>query len=180
MRVYLAGDLEGDDPWIKEVVGGGKEGEQVYVDKEQLEGQRMVVMKEQRFFYVDIAGVGEGEGEGDFGCCSEKQQRDVRCRRSAVVFLPYSVGRDVKECERLLAGEAGKDGVLPAGVRVRVEECLALRSAPIVADHHGWVSGGIASRTAAASATAPAPAVTQICLCTCLRLASTNSLRKPG
>ena len=47
LRVYLAGDLEGDKPWVKKVEGGGKEGEQVCVAKEQLESQRMVVMKEQ-------------------------------------------------------------------------------------------------------------------------------------
>ena len=43
LRVYLAGDLEGDDPWIQKVVVG-KESERVYVAKEQLESQRMVVL----------------------------------------------------------------------------------------------------------------------------------------
>ena len=147
MHVYLAGGLdltgglEDDNRWIKKVVaGGGKESERVPVTKEQLESQHMVVMKEQTFFFVDSAGLGpfdgvvgkgkgkgKSKGKGDCGCCSEKQQPDVRCRRSAVVFLPFSVGRDVKECKRLLAGEAGKDGVLPAGVKARVEECLEKR-----------------------------------------------------
>ena len=104
LHVYLAGGLEDDNRWIMEVMAGGKESERVRVAKEQLESQPMVVMKEQRFFYVDTAGlgpfdgVGKGKGKGDCGCCSEKQQPDVRCRRSAVVFLPFSVGRDVKEC----------------------------------------------------------------------------------
>ena len=46
LHVYLAGGLEGDDPWIKQaLVGGGKESEKVSVAKEQLESQHMVVMK---------------------------------------------------------------------------------------------------------------------------------------
>ena len=115
LHVYLAGDLAGENPVIRKVVvGGGKEGAQVRmdVDKDRLESQPMVVMEEQKFFYVDTAGlgpfdgVGKGRGEGDCGCCTEKQQPDVRCRRSTVVFLPFSVGRDVVECKRLLkAGE---------------------------------------------------------------------------
>ena len=57
LHVYLAGDLEGDKPWVKKVEGGGKEGEQVCVAKEQLESQRMVVMKEQKFFFVGWSGL---------------------------------------------------------------------------------------------------------------------------
>jgi len=109
LHVYLAGDLAGENPVIRKVVvGGGKEGAQVRmdVDKDRLESQPMVVMEGQKFFYVDTAGlgpfdgVGKGRGEGDCGCCTEKQQPDVRCRRSTVVFLPFSVGRDVVECQR--------------------------------------------------------------------------------
>ena len=70
--------------------------------------------------------MGKGD-KGDCGCRSEKQQPDVRYRRSAVVFLPFSVGRDVEECKRLLAGEAGKDDVLRADVKARVEKCLEKR-----------------------------------------------------
>ena len=131
LHVYLAGDLAGENPVIRKVVvGGGKEGAQVRmdVDKDRLESQPMVVMKEQKFFYVDTAGlgpfdgVGKGRGEGDCGCCTEKQQPDVRCRRSTVVFLPFSVGRDAVECKRLL--EAGKEGgvFLEADVKADVEE----------------------------------------------------------
>ena len=130
LHVYLAGDLAGENPVIRKVVvGGGKEGAQVRmdVDKDRLESQPMVVMKEQKFFYVDTAGlgpfdgVGKGRGEGDCGCCTEKQQPDVRCRRSTVVFLPFSVGRDVVECKRLL--KAGKEGgvFLEADVKADVE-----------------------------------------------------------
>ena len=92
----LAGDLENDRRWIKKVVAGGKESEQVPVDKDRLESQHMVVLKKQKFFFVDTAGCVlfydvRGKGEGGCKCCPEKQQPDVRCRRSAVVFLPYSV-----------------------------------------------------------------------------------------
>ena len=139
LHVYLAGDLAGENPVIRKVVvGGGKEGAQVRmdVDKDRLESQPMVVMEEQKFFYVDTAGlgpfdgVGKGRGEGDCGCCTEKQQPDVRCRRSTVVFLPFSVGRDVVECKRLLkAGEEG--GVfLEADVKADVEERLGDGDAP--------------------------------------------------
>ena len=63
MHVYLAGDLEDDNRWIKKVVaGGGKESERVPVTKEQLESQHMVVMKEQKFFFVDSAGLGPFDG----------------------------------------------------------------------------------------------------------------------
>ena len=94
LHVYLAGDLAGENPVIRKVVvGGGKEGAHVRmdVDKDRLESQPMVVMEEQKFFYVDTAGlgpfdgVGKGRGEGDCGCCTEKQQPDVRCRRSSWV-----------------------------------------------------------------------------------------------
>jgi len=133
LHVYLAGDLAGENPVIRKVVvGGGKEGAQVRmdVDKDRLESQPMVVMEGQKFFYVDTAGlgpfdgVGKGRGEGDCGCCTEKQQPDVRCRRSTVVFLPFSVGRDVVECKRLL--KAGKEGgvFLEADVKADVEERL--------------------------------------------------------
>ena len=57
LHVYLAGDLAGENPVIRKVVvGGGKEGAQVRmdVDKDRLESQPMVVMEEQKFFYVDI------------------------------------------------------------------------------------------------------------------------------
>ena len=135
LHVYLAGDLAGENPVIRKVVvGGGKEGAQVRmdVDKDRLESQPMVVMEEQKFYYVDTAGlgpfdgVGKGRGEGDCGCCTEKQQPDVRCRRSTVVFLPFSVGRDVVECKRLL--KAGKEGgvFLEADVKADVEERLRL------------------------------------------------------
>ena len=46
LHVYLAGGLEDDNRWIMEVMaGGGKESEQVRVDKDRLESQPMVVMK---------------------------------------------------------------------------------------------------------------------------------------
>jgi hypothetical protein len=47
LHVYLAGDLEDDSRWIKKVVTGGEESEQVRMDKDRLESQHMVVMKEQ-------------------------------------------------------------------------------------------------------------------------------------
>jgi len=70
LHVYLAGDLEGDKRWIKQVLVG-EESEKVPVAKERLESQRMVVMKEQKFFFVNTAGfgpfvgVGKGKGKGD-------------------------------------------------------------------------------------------------------------------
>jgi hypothetical protein len=103
LHVYLAGDLENDRRWIKKVVTGSEESEQVPVDKDRLESQHMVVMKQQKFFFVDTAGFepfddvrGKGEGKG-----KGKQQPDVQCRDSAVVFLPYSVARGPAECLRL-------------------------------------------------------------------------------
>ena len=72
LHVYLAGDLENDRRWIKKVVTGAEESEQVPVDKDRLESQHMVVMKQQKFFFVDTAGFepfddvrGKGEGKGN-------------------------------------------------------------------------------------------------------------------
>ena len=38
---------------VKKIAAGGKESEEVRVDKACLEGQSMVVMGEQRFFFFD-------------------------------------------------------------------------------------------------------------------------------
>jgi len=70
-----------------------------------------------------------GDGGPPRQTTADKLEPLVRCRPSTVVFLPYSVARDVAECKRLLeAGEAGKDGVLlGADVKARVEKCLEKR-----------------------------------------------------
>ena len=117
--------------WVKKIAAGGEEGEvseQVRVGKECLEGQSMVVMGEQRFFFFDTEGVEpfrdvvvRGKREVGCSCCPGKQSL-VRCRRSAVVFLPYSVARSVGACKLLL--KAGVKAGVEAGVKECLQKCL--------------------------------------------------------